>query len=352
MEQSNTQLIWPGILLCIAIATISFISWMIYKPISALMWAFVYSIIITNLFKLPQRFNAGINFCSTDLLRGAIASLGIVTSALIWVQVGIGILNSLAIVFFGFFCGILICKKFNLSNTLSTLIGVGTCICGASAIAATGPAIKAKEEEIGMALATITIFGLLAMFIYPILYSATFVGDLLLHNPNVYAIWCGSGIHETAQVIAAAGAISQKTIGAALLVKSIRIFMIGPMIFIAIYVLNKMESKKIDKNALKTYLPVYGIIFIINSIFCAMLDTFSPELLKMGFDWPIIKNVLSTTILPFLLATSFAAVGLKVRFKSFMKIGLKAFLSGALVAFLAGILSLLLAIIVAPLVPI
>ena len=305
MEQNDTQPIWPGILLCIAIATISFISWMIYKPISALMWAFVYSIIITNLFKLPQRFNAGINFCSTDLIRGAIASLGIVTSALIWAQVGVGVLNSLAIVFFGFFSGILICRKFNLSNTLSTLIGIGTCICGASAIAATGPAIKAKEEEIGMALATITIFGLLAMFIYPILYTATFVGDLLLHNPNVYAIWCGSGIHETAQVIAAAGAVSQRTIGAALLVKSIRIFMIGPMIFIAIYVLNKLESKKIDKNALKTYLPVYGIIFIINSIFCAMLDAFSPELLRMGFDWPIIKNVLSTTILPFLLASSF-----------------------------------------------
>ena len=96
------EILYRGILLCIAIAVISYVLWVSYKPISSLMWAFIVSIIIANVTNLPKSLTVGVNFCSKDLLRAVIAVLGIVTSALIWLQVGVGLLNALAVVLFSF----------------------------------------------------------------------------------------------------------------------------------------------------------------------------------------------------------------------------------------------------------
>jgi len=315
------------------------------------MWAFIYSIIITNLVKLPNRFMGGINFCAREFLRGVIAALGIVTTALIWLQVGIGVINALIIIFFSFFFSLWLGRKLGLSNTLATLIGVGTCICGASAIAAAGPAIKAKEEEMGLAVACITLFGLLAMFTYPFLYMNTVVGEWLQHNLNLYAIWCGSGIHEVAQVAAAGGALG--VAGPALLVKSIRVFMIGPMILLATYIFAKRakEANIGVKEKPRITLPAYGVVFLVLSLCCAFLDAYAPQIAALGFDWPSVKSVLSGVVFKFLLAVCFAGVGLKVRFQQIAKLGAKPFAVGALMAILAGILALILAIAVAPFVP-
>jgi uncharacterized integral membrane protein (TIGR00698 family) len=338
-----------GIIFCAGIAVISFLTWTIFKPISALMWAFIYSIIIANVTNLPGKLMRGINFCSGTLLRIVIASLGIVTSALIWFQVGLGVFNALMIIFFSYFFALWLGKRLGLKDTLVTLIGLGTSICGASAIAATGPAIKAKEEEIGLAVACITLFGLIAMFTYPFLYTNTIVGELLRHNLNAYSIWVGSGVHETAQVIAAAGALDPNAVGPALIVKSVRIFMIGPMILVATYIMNKRGSKSTYENVTtKIILPTYGVAFIVNSFVCAVLDANTSQLAMTGFDWLAIKSVLSATIIPFLLATTFAGVGSKVKFRAIAKLGPRPFIMGAFMAVLAGVIALLLAIAVAP----
>jgi len=349
-QPRNTAL-WPGILFCVGIAVISFVTWLSYKPMSSLMWAFIYSIVITNIVKLPNRLTLGINFCATDFLRGIIATLGIVTSALIWLQVGIGVANALIVLFFSYFFALWFGERLGISNKLSTLIGVGTSICGASAIAATGPAIGAKEEEMGLALACITLFGLFAMFAYPFLYSYTVVGQWLGFNLNAYSIWCGSGVHETAQVIAAAGALDPRAIGSALLVKSIRIFMIGPMILLATYILSRTEKREIGKSVSKVILPIYGIVFIVNAFFCAFLDAYASQVKSLGLDWPLVKTVLSGTVIPFLLATAFAGVGSKVRFGSIAKLGARPFVVGAVTAMVAGLLALIMAILAAPFVP-
>lgn len=179
------------------------------------------------------------------------------------------------------------------ARALTTLVGVGTAICGASAIAATAPAIKTKEEEVGLALACITLFGLLAMSSYPFLFTETVVGVWLKHDPNLFSIWCGSGIHEAAQVIAASGALSSDAIGPAVLVKSIHIFMIGPIILVATYLFSRMAESPAAKVQTKAVLPVYGVIFVVNSVLCALLDVYSPQLLTIGFDWVTVKKVLS-----------------------------------------------------------
>lgn len=341
----------PGILVCVGIAGVSFATWLVSKQVSSLMWAFIYSIIIANVVRLPKSFEPGINFCARELLRGVVAALGIVTSALIWLNVGVGVVNALIIIFFSYFFGLWLGRKLGLSSALTTLIGVGTSICGASAIAATGPAIGAKEEEMGLAVACITLFGLLAMFLYPVLYGSTVVGGWLGFNLNAYSIWCGSGVHETAQVIAAAGAIDSAAIGPALLVKSIRIFMIGPMILVATYVFGKMKKAVVGKSGAKVVLPAFGVAFILNSLLCAFLDAYAPQIKAVGFDWPSAKALLSGSVIPFLLATAFAGVGSKVRFKDILRLGVRPFAAGALIAALAGLLALILAAAVSPYLP-
>lgn len=337
-----------GILLCVGIAVISFASSLAYKPVSGLLWAFVFSIIVTNLIRLPNRFAAGINYCAKDLLRGVIAALGIVTSALIWLQVGAGILNALVIVFVSYLFALWLGKKLRVSNSLATLIGVGTSICGASAIAAIGPAVQAKEEEMGLAVACITLFGLFAMFTYPFLYVNTAVGGWLRNNLNVYAIWSGSGVHEVAQVAAAGGALG--VAGTALLVKAVRVFMIGPMILLATYVHGKRE-KGTKRSKTRVALPAYGIVFIVLSIGCALLDVYATQIAALGFNWPPVKTVLSDVVFKFLLASCFAGIGLKVKFREIAKLGARPFAVGALTALFAGILALILAIAVAPFIP-
>ncbi len=341
---SQSETLYRGILLCVAVAVVSYIFFVFYKPISSLMWAFIISIVIANVTNLPKSISIGVNFCSKDLLRAVIAVLGIVTSALIWLQVGVGILNALVVVLFSFFFGTWLGKKMGLERTLTTLVGVGTAICGASAIAATAPAIKAREEEVGLALACITLFGLVAMFAYPYLFINTIVGTWLKHNANLFSIWCGSGIHEASQVIAAAGALNSDAIGPAVLVKSVRIFMIGPMILVATYLFSRKDKSAVGEVRTKTVLPVYGILFIVNSVFCALLDIYAPQLLKIGFDWVTVKGTLKDTIIPFLLATCFAGVGMKVKFRDIAKLGAKPFAFGALMALLAGLLALGLAV--------
>jgi uncharacterized integral membrane protein (TIGR00698 family) len=350
-SQAKSTALWPGVLFCVGIAVVSFVTWLSYKPISSLVWAFIYSIVITNLVRLPDRLMPGTNFCAADFLRGVIAALGIVTSALIWLQVGIGVVDALVVVFFSYFFALQFGRKLGISDKLSTLIGVGTSICGASAIAATGPAIGAKEEEMGLALACITLFGLLAMFAYPFLYSYTAVGKWLESNLNAYSIWSGSGVHETAQVIAAAGALDPRAIGPALLVKSIRIFMIGPMILLATYILSRTEKREIGRPTSRVIVPIYGIVFIANSLFCAFLDAYASQVKSLGLDWPLVKAVLSGTIIPFLLATAFAGVGSKVRLGSIARLGARPLVVGAATASVAGLLALIMAILTASFVP-
>ena len=347
---TNVFNLLPGIAYCVVIALVSLATWRVYNPISSLMWAFIYSIIVANVVDIPNLLLPGMGFCSSRLLKGTIVLLGLVTSAVIWFQVGLGVINALVIIFFAFFTSIWIGRKMGLSDKLSLLIGVGTSICGASAIAATAPAIDAKEEEIGLAIAGITLFGLLSMFLYPFLFTSTSVCHWLCDNLNVYALWVGSGVHETAQVIAAAGVLGQEAIRPAMLIKSVRIFMIGPAVLAATFIYNR-SGKETSQQKARLVLPLFGVAFIVNSVICALLDANVQWLAALGLNWIYLKAMLSGTVLPFLLSTAFAGVGSKVKFRNIAKLGAKPFTVAALIAVLSGVLALILAVLVAPLIP-
>ncbi len=332
----------PGLLITLVFAAISFLTWWLLKgtwlKFSALLWAFIYSIIAVN--SLPaltkERFLPGIEFASTRLLKISIALLGLTFSASVWVRMGgegvAVVLINLVIVFL---LGLLFCKYIlKLDIDLAILITAGTCICGASAIAAVGPALRAKAEKMGLSVAVITLFGLIAMLVYPILFAGPLAG-WLNNSPQAFGMWVGMGIHETAQVIAAASQIND-ALSIATSAKFIRIFMIGPMVFISLYIFHRF-SKNTEQGKFKMTIPWFAVFFIIFS-----LVYFAIESTSLKNSWIALSSNYIAPVVTFLLAWAFAAIGFKVKLSSIRAIGLKAFLGGITIAALAGVSSLLL----------
>ena len=88
----------PGVAYCIIVALVSFIIWGFYKQVSALMWAFIISIVIANVIGFRSWMKTGVGFCSGQLLRLGVAVLGFVTSALIWTSVGVGVVAAFVVI--------------------------------------------------------------------------------------------------------------------------------------------------------------------------------------------------------------------------------------------------------------
>ncbi|SVE34962.1 uncharacterized protein METZ01_LOCUS487816, partial [marine metagenome] len=150
------------------------------SPISPIIFAILIGLLFNNFWNRLEKFEFGFQFCIKYLLKLGIIFLGIRLSLFDFLQYGSKsliviipcIVSSIIIIFF-------LKDKFQVSENLSLLIAVGTSICGATAIVALAPSINAKKTEITYAIANITVFGLLAMFLYPVLSNMIFsVNDL------------------------------------------------------------------------------------------------------------------------------------------------------------------------------
>lgn len=331
----------PGFLITLGLAAVSFLTWWFLKDtwlkFSALLWAYIFSIITTNFFPRLSSgsFTSGIDYASSRLLRVAIALLGLTVSASVWSKLGgIGIAVVLINLVFIFVFGFVFCRKIlKLGGTLPILISVGTAICGASAVAGTSPAVKAKAEESGLSIAVITLFGLLAMFGYPLLFYGP-LGDWLGNSPAAFGMWSGMGIHETAQVVAA-GSQVEGGLGMAVSAKFIRIFMIGPMIFASLLVFRRVSGG--ESARARFPIPWFAVFFVVFTLIHLALES-SP----LRVSWAAVNSAFLSPLVTFLLAWSFAAIGLKVKVSAIRAIGLKAFLGGMVVAVVAGGTALLL----------
>ncbi|MDO8637658.1 MAG: putative sulfate exporter family transporter [Dehalococcoidia bacterium] len=333
----------PGLLLCLVLALASFVTYWVLKgtwvKFSALLWAFLYGIAVANLVPTlaAGRFAAGVEFSGSRLLRISIALLGLTISASVWARMGaVGVVVVLVNLILTFVLGSLFCRYvLRMTGTLSVLLGVGTCICGATAIAATGPALHAREEELGLSVAAITLFGLAAMFAYPLLFAGM-LGSWLGQSAAAYGIWTGMGVHETAQVIAAASQVDG-AVGMAVSAKSIRIFMIGPMIFVSQLLYHRLSSKPGEVAAVKFPIPWFAVAFVLFTVVNAAV-----ERLPFAREWTSFNDVFLKPAVTFLLVWAFVAVGLKVRISAIRAVGLKAFLGGMTIALAAGGSALLL----------
>lgn len=152
-------------------------------------------------------------------------------------------------------------KIFGLDKQTSWLIGAGSSICGA-AVLATEPVVKAEASKVTVAVATVVIFGTLAIFLYPAMYP------LVAHwfSPETYGIYIGSTMHEVAQVVAAGHAINPEAENAAVIAKMLRVMMLAPfLIFLAARVKQLAPAGGSEKS--KITIPWFAILFIVVAVF-------------------------------------------------------------------------------------
>jgi len=320
------------------------------SPVSTIMIAIILGMMVRNTVGTPKSCNPGISFCLKKLLRLGIILMGIRLS--IFAVAKIGILSVGIVVLCiatGLLFTIFIARRLKLPLRLGTLIAVGTSICGASAIVATGPGIEAKEEEIAYAVATITIFGIVVMFAYP------YLTHVILSLTHIQAgLFMGTAIHETAQVTGAGlmydqlwitKAISGPT-GAdvAIVTKLVRNALMAVVIPLMVYVYTKNQLGKETRriNPLKLF-PLFILGFIILAIVRSLGDHFivRSRLFWDVSSWDYFRYLVKHWSGNFL-AVAMAGVGLGTGFKKLRELGLRPFFVGLLAALFVGVISLVL----------
>lgn len=304
----------PGLLLSALISGAAFwagsVETLTHAGFSALTLAILAGIIFGNTLyhRVGQRCEAGVLFAKQHLLRLGIVLYGFRLTFSQIADVGVsGLAIDILTLTSTFFLACFLGKKiFGLDRETRWLIGAGSSICGAAAILATEPVVKAQASKVSVAVATVVIFGTLAIFIYPALYP------LLTHffSPQAYGIFMGSTMHEVAQVVAAGHAISPEAENAAVIAKMLRVMMLAPfLIFLAARVKQLAPAQSGDKKRITV--PWFALLFIAVAVFNS---------------FHLLPNALVELLIALdtvLLAMAMAALGLTTHLSALKKAGVK-----------------------------
>lgn len=311
----------PGIGLAAAVAVPSVVVNEFVPPLSAVAVAMVVGLLVRNLAGLPQTCGAGTKFVTKRVLRLAIILLGIRLSFSEMVRTG---LHALLIIVCCITIAILLVQWFSrllkLPARLGTLIGVGTSICGNSAIMATAPAIDAEDEETSFAVATISLFGVMAVLVYPL------IGHVLDMTNTTFGAWAGTAINDTSQVVTAGFIYSEPAGKVATVVKLTRNLFMAPVIVVmgVLYHRGQRGRGPAKKLNLAKAFPLFVLGFVLMAV-VRTLDV-------LPAAW---VGVIKTTS-SYLVVLSIAAVGLNTSFRAMRKIGLRPFYVGLLASILMG----------------
>ncbi|MDJ0496338.1 MAG: putative sulfate exporter family transporter [Acidimicrobiia bacterium] len=359
----------PGVLLALAVVVASAVLAELVNAalgfdglISFILVAIVLGMLIRNTVGLGDRFSPGLQFSLKKVLRLGIILLGIRLSLGDVLEIGgFGIPVVVGAVATGLIVAIAATRRLGLSDRLGALIAIGTGICGATAIVAAAPGLRAKEEEVAYAVANITIFGIAAMLLYPFLGDLIFAGDIA--NTGLFL---GTSIHETAQV-AGAGLIYDQSFNVtatpsvadvAVVAKLVR----NVMMILVIPGVTYLYARNLARNGedagtgtrMRDMFPVFIIGFVvmaaIRSIGDAAVDGGGNAFGLWGAEtWGDLTHWIRTAA-EYTLATAMAAVGLGTSLAQLKGLGLKPFVVGIAAAASVGVVSIGLVSVFGPLI--
>lgn len=284
---------------------------------SAVTLAIIIGMILGNTLypKVAKHCHDGVGFAKTTLLRLGIILYGFNLTFQQIGQVGWPAIFADAVILSSTFLvtWFLGRKLFKMDEQTVILMGAGASICGAAAVMAAEPVVRAKVEKVTVAIATVVIFGTLAMFWYPEMYR---LGWWSLSQQS-FGIYIGSSVHEVAQVYAAGEAIAQEVANVAVTTKMIRVMMLAPFLFaLSLWLAERNVSGKHHK---KIVIPWFAVGFIAVAGFNSL--AWLPQ------AWVGILQFIDT----FLLTMAMAALGLTTHLSAIKQAGLKPLLLGLLV---------------------
>jgi uncharacterized integral membrane protein (TIGR00698 family) len=219
----------PGLVLTAAIAGAGFALHQnaalgLFSP---MILSIVIGIVFHNLVGTPARAKAGVTLSLRKILRFAIILLGLQLTVQEVIEVGGAGIAVIALTLVGTFVFTTwLGRLLGVDRKLAQLIAAGTSICGASAVIATNTVTQAQDEDVAYAVACVTVFGSIAMFVYPLLPA-------VLHlDPHAFGLWSGASIHEIAQVVAAAFQDGKEAGEFATIAKLSRVTMLAPTVIV------------------------------------------------------------------------------------------------------------------------
>lgn len=223
--------------------------------------AIILAILYRQLFGYPESLRPGIAFSSKKLLRFAIILYGLKLNIAIILQDGLGLLvRDTGVIIFAIGLTVWLAQLLNADKNISLLLGVGTGVCGAAAIAAVAPIIKSEDDDTAISVGIIALVGTIFSIIYTILRP------FLPLSETEYGIWSGTSLHEIAHVALAAAPGGEDALAVALLAKLGRVFLLVPLCFLFMYIMKRKDCET-DRSANKVEFPWFLIGFIFMSIF-------------------------------------------------------------------------------------
>ena len=260
-----------GVLLCLAIALPAYFLGKQFPLVGGPVFAILMGMIITFAIKDKSKVQSGINFTSKKILQYAVILLGFGMNLGDIVKTGSSSLPIiLSTITTSLVVAYVLCKVLKMPSKISTLIGVGSSICGGSAIAATAPVIEADDEEIAQSISVIFLFNILAALIFP-----TLGGILGLSNEG-FGIFAGSAVNDTSSVTATAaawdGIHGSNTLDQATIVKLTRTLAIIPITLVLAIKRTRDADKSESTFDIKKIFPFFILFFVLASVITTVFN--------------------------------------------------------------------------------
>ncbi|HUY06533.1 MAG TPA: putative sulfate exporter family transporter [Acidimicrobiales bacterium] len=320
----------PGLGLALAVAVVATLLGHLAPTVGAPVFAVVLGIVIASTHPLAEHIRPGLKFAGRTVLQSSIVILGFGLSFREVLSTGASslpvLLGSLAVALIG---APLIGRALGINRDLRTLIGVGTGICGASAIAATDAVIGAAAVDVSYAIATIFAFNVVAVLTFPSL------GHLLHLSPHGFGLWAGTAINDLSSVVAASSIFGHGATSTAVVVKLTRTLMIIP-ISITLGLLRMRSARKLHQNNSRSFTLrlVHGALPL---FICWFLVTVTANTIGIvPFQWHSDLNKTAQI----LITIALGAIGLSTRARDIYQSGMRPLVLGAMLWILVGVSSI------------
>ncbi|PKI91535.1 putative sulfate exporter family transporter [Actinomycetales bacterium SN12] len=309
----------PGLLLCMAIAAVATVVGHAVPVLGAAIPAVLIGVLLAVLRRPSGRLMPGVKLASSFVLQCAVVLLGAGLSIDSVLRVGA---RSLPVMLISLTVCLsaawLLGRALRIDAGLVTLIGVGTGICGASAIAAVSPVIRAKSSQVAYAISTIFLFNILAIGAFPL------IGHLLGMPPETFGLFAGTAVNDTSSVVAAATVYGTAALEFAVVVKLVRTLMIIP-VSIGLAVIDARRRQERSGFSLARVLRLVPW-FLVGFVALALVNS-------TGIIPPAVAGALGQ-VSAFLVATALAGIGLSTDLRAIRTAGWRPLALGGMLSVL------------------
>ena len=300
---------FKGLLLCLALSIPSWFLGKQFPIVGGAVIAIIAGMILTMFIKNKEPFSAGIKFTSKKILQWAVILLGFGLNLNVILETG---KQSLPIIVCTITTSLLIAyvmhKVLNIDSTISTLIGVGSSICGGSAVAATAPVIDADDSEVAQAISVIFFFNVVAALVFP-MFGAWLGFDHM--SGTAFGIFAGTAVNDTSSVTATASTwdsmwnLGSQTLDKAVTVKLTRTLAIIPITLVLAFFRARQAGKNSaaanKKVSLKSIFPFFILYFVLASVITTVA-------VNVGFSESVFKPIKELS--KFFIVLAMSAIGL------------------------------------------